>query len=257
MTKSAEVGQPIRQRVVVPDDSGTSPWISWYRALHDGFKVFSESVADLQFEGPKFSGILLRLLLTGTVTTADLKQIDEGMRLERERLDEQYALDSDEMADADSSQDLLEVAGVDREDEALGKAMAGWWEKTLGLGQSLLDGGAFRLSWDSSTRLPEIPWREQISRCLLRPLTYQRSVALGDLGIRLIRTGSPLVDAVPGLLRYDDRGSAFATWRHVPEFAALGQEWIIFKFVYVVEADVAERRKQRADSIDMAIPAPD
>jgi ATP-dependent helicase HepA len=245
--------RPIRQRVVVPSVDDASPWVAWYRTLCDGFKVFSESVADLQFDVDKLEReVFTRLLLTGTVSAPDLSHIEAGIQRERDRLDEQYALDSDELADADSSQDLTEVAVVDRDDEALGKAMSDWWERTIGLGRDLLDGGAFRLTWDPGTRLPELPWRESIKPCLGRPMTYQRGVALADLGVRLIRTGSPLVDTVPGLLRYDDRGSAFATWRHVPEFRDLGQEWIIFKFVYVIEADVAALREERSDSIDPA-----
>lgn len=244
----------IRQRVVVPTDDAASPWVAWYRALRDGFELFSDSVADLQLVAPRLEReVLTRLLLTGTISRTDLERTKDEIQRERDRLDEQYALDSDEMADADSSQDLLEVTAVDGADQELGKAMSGWWEQTLGLTRDLLDGGSFRLTWDPSTRLPEVPWRDRIAPCLGRPLTYQRSAALGDLGTRLIRTGSPLVDAVPGLLRYDDRGSAFATWREVPEFAATGQEWIVFKFVYVVESDVAVLGRQRADAIEPAL----
>ena len=71
--------------------------------------------------------------------------------------------------------------------------------------------------------------------------------------MRLVRTGSPIVDVIPGLLRYDDRGSAFATWRFVPQFADTGEEWIIFKCVYVVEVDAAASQRDRADQIDPAM----
>jgi len=246
--------RPIRQHVVVPSAAPLSPWLAWYRVLTDGFRVFSESVADLQLVAPKLEDRLLsRLLLTGHVGPRDLEELTAAMDAERTKLDERYALDADELHDEEAEQGFLEVAAVDGFDEELGKAMSDWWEQTLGLARDLGDQGSFQLQWDNSTKLPEIPWRERIERCLGRPLTYQRKAALADLSMRLIRTGCPLVDTVPGLLRYDDRGSAFATWRHVPQFAVTGEEWIIFKCVFVIEIDAAARSRDRNDEIDVAL----
>jgi hypothetical protein len=55
------------------------------------------------------------------------------------------------------------------------------------------------------------------------------------------------------LLRYDDRGTAFATWRRIPSLAATATEWLIFKLVYVVEADVAGEEGRRADRVDVQL----
>ena len=46
--------------------------------------------------------------------------------------------------------------------------------------------------------------------------TYDREEAVGENGVRLLRPGNPYLDAVERLVRHDDRGAAFALWRHRP-----------------------------------------
>jgi ATP-dependent helicase HepA len=246
--------RPIRQRVVVPAEDDDSPWMAWFGALANAFDVFQESASDLQLVAPRLERLLLtRLLLSGAITAEDVARAREEVATERRRLDEQYALDAVELADDLASVDIDGATSVDRADESLAVAVSGWWEETIGLIRDLPDEGGFRLSWDKTATLPEAPWRRRIEACLDRRLTYQRGVALADLDVRLVRTGSPLVDVMQPLLRYDDRGTAFATWRRVPSLATHEAEWLTFKLVYVVEADVAGEQGKRADRADVQL----
>ena len=159
--------RPIRQHVVLPSGWGLSPWLAWHQILNEGFRVFSESVADLQLVAPQLEDdILARVLLNGTVTQEDLQQLVAAAAAERTRLDERYALDSDELRSDEAEQDLLDAVGVDQGDEALAKAMSDWWEQILGLVRDLVDGGAFRLLSGLVPKLPEVPWRAKIEPCL-------------------------------------------------------------------------------------------
>jgi ATP-dependent helicase HepA len=246
--------RPIRQRVVVPAEDDDSPWMAWFGALSNAFDVFQESASDLQLVAPQLEKLLLtRLLLSGAITAEDVARAREEVATERRRLDEQYALDAVELSDDFASADIDGATSVDRADASLAMAVSGWWEETIGLIRDLPDEAGFRLSWDKAATLPEAPWRLRIQPCLDRRLTYERGVALADLGVRLVRTGSPLVDVMQPLLRYDDRGTAFATWRRVPSLAASVTEWLIFKLVYVVEADIAGEEAKRADRVDVQL----
>ena len=246
--------RPIRQRVVVPSEDEASPWMAWFEALSRGFEVFTASVSDLQLVAPDLERLVLaRLLLTGAVSAEDIVLSKERVAEERRRLDEQYALDAVELSDDQADVNPEAATSVDEADVVLAKAVSGWWEETIKLVRDLPERNVVRLSWDSGVLLPERPWRGRIEPCLDRRLTYERTAATGDLGLRLVRTGSPLVDQTQPLLRYDDRGSAFATWRYVPGLAKTDEEWAVLKLLYVVEADVAGELGRRADKVDSAL----
>ena len=67
--------------------------------------------------------------------------------------------------------------------------------------------------------------------------TYDREEAVGENGVRLLRPGNPFLDAVERLVRHDDRGAAFALWRHDPSLPE-GEAHLFFRTDFIVEADV-------------------
>ena len=98
--------------------------------------------------------------------------------------------------------------------------------------------GVFRVRWHGGTQVPEQPgWGERFESALDRPLTFDRDRALADAGVRLVRPGFVLHDEMVRLMRRDDRGTAFATWRPDWRWPADAGEWLGFRVTYVVEID--------------------
>ena len=75
--------------------------------------------------------------------------------------------------------------------------------------------------------------------CLAIPMTYERRAAAHFRGLRLVRPGLELVDSLDKMLRWDDRGTAYATWRLEPEWPGeIRGPWLGFRLIFVVEANM-------------------
>jgi ATP-dependent helicase HepA len=250
----------IRHRVLIPSDDEQSPWFQWLEVCRSGFRVFSESIADMQFA---LDGILHE------ARTALFRGGADGLRLfmprshelildERRRLDEQYALDRLEMGEADGHILFAQLQEAEQSDRALASSMTAWWHDVLGLERSVPEdaaSGVFRLSWTDYTLAPREPWHDRLAPALDVPLTFERTVALENLGVRLVRSGNPLAEVLTTFLRHDDRGTAFVTWRLEPTWSTDADPWIGFKLVYVVELDaeaIATRLWQEPDPVGTA-----
>jgi ATP-dependent helicase HepA len=250
----------IRHRVVVPSDEAQSPWQAWLDMLEEGFRVFDQTIADIQFALPNLVDMLtLALFRVGAVGIRDLvSPIHEMVADERRRLDEQYALDRLEMGESDAHILFEQLEEAERSDRKLAASLNSWWQDVLRLERSSGDdsNGVFTLSWTDRTLAPREPWEATIQSALGKPLTFERDIALRSLGTRLVRSGNPLVEALPRFLRYDDRGTAFATWRLDPSWSDTGFEpWIGFKLSYVIELDaeaVAGRLWKHPDPVQTA-----
>jgi ATP-dependent helicase HepA len=236
-------GGSIRHRVMIPSDEDGSPWLAWLEVLRAGLKIFDESIADIQFA---LDGILdearVALFRSGAVGLQQfVSRSRDLVTAERQRLDEQYALDRLEMGEADAHILFSQLTEAEKSDRELASSMTSWWHDVLRLDRSISEeapDGTFRLSWTDSTLAPREPWHDAIASILDAPLTFERGVALSDLGTRLVRSGNPLVEVLPRFLRYDDRGTAFITWRMEASWpTADAGPWMGFKLVYVVELD--------------------
>ena len=70
-------------------------------------------------------------------------------------------------------------------------------------------------------------------------MTYDRQAAARRRGLRLVRPGLELVDSLEKMLRWDDRGTAYATWRMEPDWPGETRgPWLGFLLVFVVEANL-------------------
>ena len=100
---------------------------------------------------------------------------------------------------------------------------------------------AFRLHWTSRTLIPKNPLQALFpEESLTTPMTYERPSASRRRGLRLVRPGLELVDNLEKMLRLDDRGTAYATWRMEPDWPGESRgPWLGFGFlVFVVEASL-------------------
>lgn len=239
-------GERFPQWVVVPYTDGPNPWMAWFQTMRDTFRVFDESISELQFLlddlRDQIKLALFRRGAQGLMEAAEalVQQITD----ERQRLDEEYALDSRAMVDDDATLlfDRLDAADHARAFQPLQRLLIDMLQfRCL---TSTERGDVFTLEWSERTLLPRQPWRELFtSSALASRLTYQRSVATTTRGVRLIRPGLQIVDAVERFMRWDDRGIAFATWRVDPAWdSERWGDWIGFRMSYVIQPEVPTGR---------------
>ena len=236
----------IRHRVFIPADHDSSPWQAWLDLLTDCFQVFNASLADIQFFLGDFQQQLAMTLFREG--TAGLRrahaQLNESIIAERQRLDNQYALDR-VMASEDSAIGLrasIEDAELDFEQGADRLSAIGPWLIDALQFQQVHEPGrdnCFRLHWGRETLMPIFPWHQRLTTSGLdQPLTLRRASAVRYPDIGLFRPGHRLFSAFEHFTAWDDRGTTFATWRIDPNLEpdVIGPYWVGFRICWLLEA---------------------
>lgn len=233
----------INQRIILPNDDDRSPWTIWLQVLEHGFHIFRESVSEVQFllDGLALT-VELALFRSGAHVGASLidlvqKQLSE----ERIRLDEQYALDQLDIREDVTAALSPELKAFEADTSHFGHALDGWIQRVLNLHDWQLDSAhhVFKLLWGKHALIPKDPWYAWFLQGLNELSTYKRASAIAHSEVHLLRPGAPLIDTVERYITWDDRGTAFATWRVAPQWASkYGSEWLGFRLCYVVEANV-------------------
>lgn len=233
----------------------------WLACLTDTVRVFDRSVAPLQYVLlDATTRIRSRLAHDGPAAieleAGRMRDSKSGIDAELRRIRAQEALDSVEV---DPDKDPAFFAMLDRADgeaEAEGEqAFHAWVVERLQFVQRQARPSGLRYAHDSRrpTLVPLIETATRFAACIdrdpevrqsrtelpLRPVTFERAEAEGD-GIGLLRVGHPFGDALEALVRADDRGAAFAMWRHVPGFDGVPR--LFLRFDFVVEADITKAR---------------
>lgn len=239
----------IRQRVIIPSDEDHSPWLAWYELLNHAFKIFDQSISEVHFVLDKLEqDIMLTLYQNGAAGLRDMSvQITEELERERQRLDEQYALDRLATDEEEATTLFTRLKEVDENENHLEKTVNLWLQQVLQFSHKYapyVAHNVFTYRWSERTLAPQWPWRIFLADGLDQPderryLTYHRAVASQHPETALMRPGFSLIDRIGWFMVWDDRGSAFATWRMDPEWSVseLG-EWLGFRLCYVIEADM-------------------
>ena len=242
--------------IVAPYADYFHPWQAWFELLRDGFQVFHRSISEVQFLLEDLQGeVKLALYHRGAAGISDIEgRVREAIVQERQRLDEEYSLDSRSINYGDTA-DVFDTIKI-YDGASHYKPIDNWVTQVLGLGRETISDnpgeGAFRLHWNPQTLLPKQPWSNLLrSEYLAQPMTYERKEVSNRRGLRLVRPGLELVDNLEQLLRWDDRGTAFATWRVEPRWFGEGRgTWLGFRLVYVLEADVESVQVALFDDMD-------
>lgn len=232
----------VRHRILLPWDNEGSPWLGWFELLSEGLSVFNRSISDVQFLMEDLEEEIFTKLFTGDAsapgTFAD--ELRKRIAEERTALDEQYALDRLAL-NAEGAEKLL--AGLERVEEsehALEAATDAWIVEALQFSKTPCrwpDMDPFHLTATVQTLVPRLPWQQQMSRDAEKiAFTWRRRVASKQPEATLLRPGTPLLDVIDRFTRWDDRGTAFVTYRSTP--AWIGDDWLGFKLVFVVEPNV-------------------
>lgn len=237
----------------------------WLTCVTDAVRVFERSVAPLQYALLEATDrIQSRLITDGAAAidaeTARMRDAKSGLEAELRRIRTQEALDcvaEDPEADERFFQDLT-TADEEAEEEGE-QAFASWVVGRLQFVRRS-ERDAIRYSHDARrpTLVPLLEAATRFAACIDRdpvarrsrtelpfqPVTFERASAERDGRIGLLRVGHPFVEALEELVRADDRGAAFAMWRHMPGTQSHPRAY--FRFDFVVEADVTRAREVAA-----------
>ncbi|WP_372784829.1 protein DpdE [Phenylobacterium sp.] len=226
---------PIRHIVLTPALDDDTLWTAWLQLLRTGFEIFDKPTSDIQFALAAIDAEIEERLLQGPEALAEFEPgLRAQLSAQRTALDEQYALDQLAMS-RDSARSLVEsIEAAEVDESALGRDVDGLVRGMLQLKVRALDADAFTLAWAPDTQLPDPPWGRRFAPALQVPLTWKRRVAVARKDVRLIRPGSALTEPLQQLLDWDDRGSAFATWRFEPGGGGWGEERLAFRLCWVV-----------------------
>ncbi len=230
---------PIRHVVVTPSGEDLTPWSTWLNWLQSGLGVFDRSTSDIQFVLSEIEADLkMRLSRTEGDDAEAAAALGQRIAAERQKLDEQYALDQLALA-PESARELIAVIEDGEADEAVLADEVGSLLQLLHFGGRMTS-ETFGLNWTRDTLLPERPWRPIFEAALKTPLTWRRRIAQSRPDVSLLRPGTALVEAIDRLLAWDDRGSAFATWRNRPGLGRPGEERLALKLCWqIAPADLA------------------
>ena len=226
--------------VLLASNETGSPWPAWHKLLEEGFEIYSRSISDVHFLLEDLQDhIRLALFRRGAAGLAHLTdEIKGALVAERRRLDQRYALEQLDIESREGLDAFERLRDSESQEHSFEEDLKGWLCEALGFERKALSGDSHRLYWNRRTRIPERPgWRMRFDPALERPLTFHRKIAIENPGIRLVRPGFALMDEMVRLMRRDDRGTVFATWRPDTRWPSTRGEWIGFRLTYVVELD--------------------
>ena len=250
-------GQPVESCIFRADGS---PILDKLVALHnDGFGVFHRSIAVLQYLvedelDALWSDVLFDGLdaIDGAIDRLGGEDGDVATELERVRAqDELDALESSQRSDDEFYDRLWDI---DFDADRLEEVGYNWIRKRLQFHRVDTDFDNDRIHrWEYQTERTAkhptlLPLRELLGRFsvavdpningfLSYPMTFHRGTACSH-GVRVARIGEPFITAMQNYTRWDDRGTSFAMWRHVPRAELPDDPQVYFRFDFLVEADI-------------------
>lgn len=228
----------IRHRVLLPSDEDDSPFVAWHTLLAEGLSIFHRSISDVQFLLEDFeSRTFVALLMMGANAHVALAaDIRARITDERTSQDEQYALDRIALVE-EPVQEFIEALDDAEVDELeLEASVDQWLVGALQIKKRPFawpEADPFKLGITGQTLIPRLPWQQQLDLDDNQPLSWKRRTATRCPGVTLLRPGTPLIDTLARFTRWDDRGTAFITYRTVPDWT--DDAWIGFKLCFTIE----------------------
>jgi len=234
--------------VLVGADLENSFHDAWYQLLKDGFGIFNQSIASLQFYvDAKLAELEATMFESGASGLLEIiKKIQLDIAEEQVKISEQNALDEIDTQEEGATQYFQELDNYDARHVEIKQAIEGWVEDALHF-QSVDNPNlseAWRYQPNKRTLLPVDELRNRFANYTEQFGAYNRRVANQNSDVKLFRIGEGLVEALFNYIDWDDRGRAFALWRTDQSWdSSEGKEWFGFRFNYVVEANLEIARQ--------------
>jgi len=224
-------------------DLPDSPHEAWFQVLKDGFDIFNKSIASLQFYAEdKLLKLEEKLFAEGTKgLSGEIEPIKNEIVQEKIKIDEQYVLDEIDTLEDSASQYFESLENCDDRHKEMQRATEGWLCQALHFKQieHPTVSGLMRYQPTQKTLIPSNDLRTRLIPYCQQYGSYNRRIAHQNTDVVLYRIGEGLIDALGSYIRWDDRGQAFAMWRHDQSWdAAEGMEWFGFQFNYSIQTDV-------------------
>lgn len=224
-------------------DLEDSPHSAWYELLKDGFGIFNQSIASLQFyvdeKLPELETVLFQSGASGLLEK--IESIREGIAGEQVKISEQNALDEIDARDETATEYFKALDDCDARHQEIKRATEDWICQAL-LFKAIDDLNLEKVQHYQHTARTLIPvhdLRTHFADCRELSGTYNRRISTQHPGVNLYRIGEGFVEALASYIHWDDRGQSFAMWRCDRSWdAGEGMEWFGFRFNYVVEADL-------------------
>ena len=264
----------IQHLIMIPTNDESYPWLAWYKLLLNGFNVFHEPISDIQL---KLESITLKLqamlFIHGTlgleshfdenenITGSLIEKISSVVHIERESLDEQYALNHLSLMESESLNIRDEIEEAEYDEKSLEKDINHWLFSVLQFYKWNINDKIFEIQWSKKTLVPKQQfwsnntlistsmWEGEFESTLDRHLTYYRKDAVENKEVSLLRPGHPLFTTLQHYMDWEDRGTAFSTFRIVddkfPIFIPHSDIKIMFKLHFIVEAGFATEKSEQ------------
>jgi ATP-dependent helicase HepA len=241
------------ESIVFQDDPRLQPGYqpAWLTCLVEGFRVFDESIAGVQYAVERvMSEVRLGVFTDGVRALIAAQDVaTSALAAERLAIAEQDALDGIEAVETDTSL-FSSLDNLENDWRSLRKAVCDWaadakgslrFERT----EDSADPNVIQFAVNPERReptlnnMPLVAWdalAESFGEVVRRKGSFRRETALGIRGARVFRIGEPFIDALASFTRWDDRGRAFATWRHRGEWRG-NPDFVAIRFDYILEGD--------------------
>jgi ATP-dependent helicase HepA len=231
----------LEHRIFLPDVDEDAPWYAWMDVVMNGFRIFNGSVSDIQFQLEELNDLIWsRFLFEGSGCAETLSEQVAGIiEIERKKLDEQHALDQIANVHDDAVPFIDRMEDAEEDESRLNKTVLQWTDSVLHINQSSRHperDETHRYYWDNPL-LPRIPWQRVIKSSIDQPSTWRRTLAqTSSINPVLLRPGCSFFNALERISNWDDRGTAYATWRVDP---GIEETWVGFRWVWVLSPNLS------------------
>lgn len=234
----------VKSWLLAGPDLPDSPESAWYELLKDGFGIFNQSIASLQFYVDEtlleLEAVLFQSGAAGLIEMIQL--IQDSIQAEQVKISEQQILDDIDALDDNAIQYFQALESYDDRHQEIQRTTESWICSALQFLriEDVNLAGVSRYQPTERTLIPASDLRTRFSHAN-ESGTYNRRLANKHSGINLYRIGERLIEELASYTHWDDRGQAFAMWRHDKSWdPGEGMEWLGFRFDYVIEADLTD-----------------
>lgn len=226
---------------------------AWYRLLKEGFNIFKQSIASLQFyvdeKLPVLAEILFKSGADGILESINV--IQQEIEQEQVKISEQNALDEIDALDDNATQYFQALDDYDARHQEIQEITENWICQALNFKPIANPNLSTikRYQPTGNTLIPANDLSSNFAGVLEEFGTFNRRVANQQSGMKLYRIGEKFVDALSSYIHWDDRGQAFAMWRVEETWdAGEGEEWYGFRFNYVIETNLTNYKETNTKS---------
>ena len=245
-------GRPMHTHVYLGPDVEGSLIETWYAILNDGFNVFEQSIASLQFLADRVRPELIQHLFQHGSSDLErrVSQLCDEIQEEKERVERQHEFEMLDRPYQDTATQYRDLEHLASNGRSMFSRVDRWITSALQFHRASRpypnDMFRYEPDFNGKTLLPFDTILNRFLPVSGKPVTYHRSVAVDSrkrvgTPAAIFRLGHPFLDALVNYFEWDDRGRTYAVWRTNREWGALGKEdTLFFRFDFVVEADIAE-----------------